>query len=211
MNDTQTDIEETAVSVKGASNQNPPESKLLRVVLVFSAIAAVIGVTLPAIANLKLGSDKAKSPVSIEAKAPETRVGTLSTEKYLEAFAWVARGRLEDLGIHHSLTVNAAGPNHIEITGQITEQQSGRYEVFKSWFKKQENYPELRDKVEKVEVFGLLPGVKSVWLGEKLMAFFDDGSSGGIGERIGENWEIVDIDQAEIILQRDGTIIAMEY
>ena len=207
-------VSENGTENIAASGADKPvtEGKSLRTVMVVAAVSAVVGVTLPAIANLKLQPAKSEKQLEASVETPsQTRIGALSEAEYLEAFVWVARGKLEDLGIHHTLSVKVSGPNHIEISGNIAESFSGRYELFKHWFNNRENFPELQDKVQKVEVFGAIPGVKSVWLGEKQLAFFDDGSSGGVGAMIGEGWEILKIDQLEIVLQREGTVVAVEY
>ena len=204
-------------AMRKSANQNYTQSgNSLNWLMIVAAAIAIAAIFLPGLANDYI-QDRIHSAKVINEAEPEVQPqlsgtsGTITKEKYIEAFVWVARGKLEDLGINQSLKVTGADDEKIEITGTIISNQKGRYEIFKSWFADNENFPELLDEVEVLEVWGSLPGVKSVWLGEPALAYFDDGTTGRIGEEIGDGWEIVKIDQAAILLHKNGTLISMDY
>lgn len=177
-----------------------------------AAIACVAGVTLPAIANLKLiPSETRVDPVVPANRSPETIDKQGSNAAYLEAFAWAARAKLEDLSLHHSVVISITEDDALKATGKITNGLAPRYDVFKNWYRSRKNFPDFLDEVEFLQSSGLLPKLKSVWFGARETAYFDDGSSGVVGSIIGDSWEIVSIDQKSVKLTRDGATIAINY
>ncbi|MEM7067626.1 MAG: hypothetical protein AAF478_01985 [Pseudomonadota bacterium] len=192
-------------------DQGMPRGRLILVAILFS----VIGFAIPSFTTFVL-----KSPFFVSGRgnndsvivaAKPTEPSHVGAQQYLEAFAWLARGKLEDLEIHQSLKVSVTESNEVEITGTIFTVQNGRYQLFKKWFSSNKNFPALLDRVTRIEAFSDIPSVKSVWLGEVPVAYFNDGTSGQVGGEIGDGWEILEIGRTEINLQKDGTIIALQF
>ena len=178
-------------------------------VMVVAAISCVVGVTIPAIANLKINpAPQTQNRINGEA----TEIKPDETGSYIHAFEWAARVKLEELGIHHSLKVGSTADGKIEIRGKLSERLVGRYELFKSWYKSNPGFPEITDSVERVSALhDAAPKLKSVWFKEPAKAFFDDGSSGVVGEKTSNGWQILKISETEIVMQKHGNIVSIDY
>ena len=83
--------------------------------------------------------------------------------------------------------------------------------ISKNWYLARQNFPRLDEEVQFVASAGPVPDVKSIWFGETPTAFFNDGTSGGIGETIGNGWTILRIEETGIVLERNGSVISIEY
>ena len=121
------------------------------------------------------------------------------------------RVKLEDLGLNRTLNVIVIDEKTIKITGKVGTGFTRRYETFKRWYEARENFPVLVDEVERIKTLGFIPNIESVWFGEVATAHFDDGSSGSIGSKVGNGWEILKIDELAIALHRNGEVISLEY
>lgn len=190
-------------------NRNSEGNSPLGWVMVVAAVSCVVGVTIPAIANLKINTGSTEVNMPDQDHVDPVIEGSKS---YMQAFEWAARVKLEDLGLHHSLKVTSTSDGQVLINGTLSSRHFGRYQIFKSWFKSKPNFPEIVDEVERIsDLSNAVPVLKSVWFKEPATAFFHDGSSGVVGQKVSDGWQILKISETEIIIQKHGNIISLDY
>ena len=128
-----------------------------------------------------------------------------------EAFAWTVRVKLEDLQLNHKLRVNPTADGSIRVYGNISDQELPRWTSFLQWYDTTSNFPPLIRDVSRAEIGTNLPQIKSVWLDNNPSVFFKDGTVGNIGSSIKAGWKIVDINDASVMIERDGAIISLTF
>ena len=106
-------------AMRKSANQNYTQSgNSLNWLMIVAAAIAIAAIFLPGLANDYI-QDRIHSAKVINEAEPEVQPqlsgtsGTITKEKYIEAFVWVARGKLEDLGINQSLKVTGADDEKI--------------------------------------------------------------------------------------------------
>ena len=167
-------------------------------ILLLGTVGALVG--LPIIGQLMDAGD-------------DTRNSTRTTvsSQYTEAYTWAVRSKLEDLNLHHRLRAISGTDGAINVIGQISSKEEKRWNSFREWYQARTGYPVLKDDVRVSEAARDLPEIKSVWLDQSPTVFFQDGSKGGIGERIADGWTIVYIDRTAVLIERDGATITLAY
>ncbi|MEM7216014.1 MAG: hypothetical protein AAF423_10765 [Pseudomonadota bacterium] len=181
-------------------------------VMVASALVGLAGVTFPAIADKKLSILRPEIRQSDQVeRASERGFSELNRERYLEAYAWSARIKLESLSLHHGIRVNVTEDKMLLASGNIPQNISSRYRLFKQWYSLQEGFPPLLEEVSFSELTITPPALKSVWFHEPATAFFEDGTSGEIGGLVGEGWKILDIQPDELVLYKNGNTFLLQF
>ncbi|MGI9350883.1 MAG: SctD/MshK family protein [Rhizobiaceae bacterium] len=201
----------TNIDLGSAESNTPGSAILFNWVTGVAAVVCVLAVTVSAIANLAIPSFLDSSPTDTKLEQQDGSAGLITRKDYLESFAWAARIKLEDFSLQHSLTVTATNNGGLLVNGMVFQEHTDRYEHFKQWYLGRENFPPLQEDIQFVAAPTPVPELKSVWFGETAIAFFNDGSSGSIGETIGNGWKILKIEETGIVLEQDGSIVSMEY
>jgi hypothetical protein len=129
----------------------------------------------------------------------------------LEAFAWRARAQLEDLGLNRGLRVASGAPGVLKITGTISEAQSSSWNEFLRWYDANPDFPKLIREVSRSEVETGLPALQSVWLDGEPTVYFKDGASATVGETVNGDWKIKEINAASVLVERDGSTVALTF
>lgn len=138
-------------------------------------------------------------------------VATASTSDHGEAFAWTVRVKLEDLQLNHKLRVAQTADNSIRVYGSISDKELPRWTNFLQWYDTTSNFPPLIRDVNRTDVDQNLPRIKSVWLDDNPSVFFKNGTIGTVGSEIESGWKIVEITDASVMIERDGTLISLTY
>lgn len=129
----------------------------------------------------------------------------------IEPFIWTARLKVEDLKLHHRLTLQSDTQNRIEVLGKISPQEELQWNAFLTWYDTKEGFPKLVPQVTADAVSGNIPDLKSVWFHKDPVAYFQDGSFGGVGSVLQDGWEIKNIEPWAILIERDGAKISIAY
>jgi hypothetical protein len=129
----------------------------------------------------------------------------------LEAFAWQARTRIEDLGLNRGLRVVTGAPGTLRVTGTINEAQAAAWNEFLRWYDGNPEFPKLVREVSRSEVGNDLPALQSVWLDGEPTVYFTDGASGRVGDRVAGDWKITGITGASVLVERDGSTVALTF
>lgn len=128
-----------------------------------------------------------------------------------KAFAWSVRVKLEDLQLNHKLRAEKTADNSIRVYGSISNKELPRWTNFLQWYDTKTNFPPLIRDVSRTDVDVNVPKIKSVWLDDNPSVFFKDGTVGSIGSNIKGGWKIVDITNASVMLERNGSVISLTY
>jgi len=141
-------------------------------------------------------------------------LGTVSTapaKNHDEAFAWTVRVKLEDLQLNHKLRASSTADGSIRVYGNVSDKELPRWTSFLQWYDTTSNFPPLIRDVSRAKAGTNLPQIKSVWLDDNPSVFFKDGTVGSVGSNIKAGWKIVDITDANVMIERDGAIISLTY
>ena len=131
--------------------------------------------------------------------------------KFMDAFIWTTKLKLEDLKLNHRLQVSASAANELEIKGNISKQEAKNWKAFLDWYEGKDGFPKLNHYVEASATSSNIPELKSVWFDTKPTAYFTDGRSGNIGTSFEDGWEIVSIEAWAVFVQRNGTTVMLQY
>lgn len=131
--------------------------------------------------------------------------------KFMDAFVWTTKLKLEDLKLNHRLQVSASATNDLVIKGNISKQEAENWKAFLDWYEGKDGFPKLSHYVESSATTSNIPELKSVWFDSKPTAYFTDGRSGNIGTSFEDGWEIVSIEPWAVFVQRNGTTIMLQY
>lgn len=147
-------------------------------------------------------------------KTSSTLIGTVATspnQDHDQAFAWTVRVKLEDLQLNHKLRVSPTADGSIRVYGNVSDDELPRWTSFLQWYDTTSNFPPLIRDVSRAKVGTNLPQIKSVWLDDNPSVFFKDGTVGNVGSSLKAGWKIVSIDDASVMIERDGAIISLTY
>jgi len=147
-------------------------------------------------------------------KTSSTILGTVASapsQDHEQAYAWTVRVKLEDLQLNHKLRVSSTADGSIRIYGNVSDKELPRWTSFLQWYDTTKNFPPLIRDVSRANMGTDLPQIKSVWLDDNPSVFFKDGTVGKVGSNIKAGWKIVSIDDASIMIERDGAIISLTY
>lgn len=125
--------------------------------------------------------------------------------KLTEQFVWAVKIKLEDLKLSHKVTANAMDNGSIRIRGTIGDNDTANWNSFLYWYDQRKGFPTAVRDVKRDKQESDLPKVKSIWMEEPATAFFQDGTSATIGEKLWFDWVVVDITRAGVVLERDGS------
>ena len=131
--------------------------------------------------------------------------------KFMDAFVWTTKLKLEDLKLNHRLQVSASETNELKIKGNISKQEAKNWKAFLDWYEAKDGFPKLNHYVEASATTSNIPELKSVWFDTKPTAYFTDGRSGSIGTSFEDGWEIVSIEAWAVFVQRNGTTVMLQY
>ena len=131
--------------------------------------------------------------------------------KFMDAFIWTTKLKLEDLKLNHRLQVTASAANDLLIKGNISKQEAENWKAFLDWYEGKDGFPVLNHYVETSATTSNIPELKSVWFDTKPTAYFTDGRSGNIGTSFEDGWEIVSIEAWAVFVQRNGTTVMLQY
>lgn len=131
--------------------------------------------------------------------------------KFMDAFIWTTKLKLEDLKLNHRLEVSASKKNDLVIKGNISKQEAENWKAFLGWYESKNGFPKLNHYVETSATTSNIPELKSVWFDTKPTAYFADGRSGNIGTSFEDGWEIVSIEAWAVFVQRNGTTVMLQY
>ena len=135
----------------------------------------------------------------------------VSEKGQLDAFAWTARTKLEDLKLNHRIRVSATATDSLRASGNISDNELGRWTNFLQWYDSNPAFPPLIRDVNRVDLNDGLPKISSVWLDTNPSVVFGDGSIAGVGDQITDGWEIISIDANAVTVGRDGSVISLTY
>lgn len=176
--------------------------------LVFSIASGFVGTVAEA------GSRVASTVTSTVVRTSDQLLGKVSTsteQNHNEAFAWTVRVKLEDLQLNHKLRTVKTADGSIRVSGNISDKELPRWTSFLQWYDSTSNFPPLIRDVSRDNVSTDLPQIKSVWLDDNPSVFFKDGTVGNIGSSIKAGWKIVSIDETNVMIERDGSVISLTY
>ncbi len=138
-------------------------------------------------------------------------VSSASSQSIDEAFAWTVRVKLEDLKLNHKLRASPTADGSIRVYGNVSDAELPRWTSFLQWYDSTSNFPPLIRDVSRAKIGSNIPQIKSVWLDDNPSVFFKDGIVGSIGSNIKDGWKIVDINDASVMIERDGAVISLTY
>jgi hypothetical protein len=176
--------------------------------LVFSIASGFVGTVAEA------GSRVASTVTSTVVRTSDQLLGKVSTsteQNHNEAFAWTVRVKLEDLQLNHKLRTVKTADGSIRVSGNISDKELPRWTSFLQWYDSTSSFPPLIRDVSRDNVSTDLPQIKSVWLDDNPSVFFKDGTVGNIGSSIKAGWKIVSIDETNVMIERDGSVISLTY
>lgn len=129
----------------------------------------------------------------------------------LDPFVWTTRLKIEDIKLHHRLSVAARTDNRIEVSGRISPQEVDGWEKFLAWYDTKEGFPALHHTVTADAVSGNIPELKSVWFHDDPVAYFQDGTFGSAGSILQDGWTIKNIEAWAVLIERDGAMVSLSY
>jgi len=131
--------------------------------------------------------------------------------KYMDAFIWTAKLKLEDLKLNHRLKINSDDSSSMKIDGDISQQEVERWQEFLNWYDGKEGFPVLSHSINVSTIEGNIPELKSVWFNNRPTVYFTDGRFGTIGTIFDDGWKIVSIEAWAVFIERDGALITLSY
>lgn len=131
--------------------------------------------------------------------------------KFMDAFVWTTKLKLEDLKLNHRLQVSTNATNDLVIKGNISKQESENWKAFLGWYEAKDGFPKLNHYVQTSATTSNIPELKSVWFDTKPTAYFTDGRSGSIGTSFEDGWQIVSIEAWAVFVERNGTTVMLQY
>lgn len=164
------------------------------------AALALLALLLPSFAGIFTGLFR--SPEQVIAQQT-LQPPTLSPD---EAERWVERmrGRLRETGLAGQVTVERGGPGAIVAGGTIDPASVDRWRDVLKWFDGQSGAPLLVNNVTRSDTPTQMPSFRAVWLDAKPQVVLLNGQTAGVGDTITGGWKIEAIEQAGILLSRDG-------
>ncbi len=141
--------------------------------------------------------------------SPEQKA--IVTPKFMEAFVWTTKLKLEDLKLNHRLQVTTNDANDVVINGSISKQEASNWQAFLGWYESKDGFPVLTHNVNANATSGNIPELKSVWFDTKPTAYFTDGRSGNIGTSFEDGWKIISIEAWAVFVERDGNTVMLQY
>ncbi len=136
---------------------------------------------------------------------------TVSATNLLEAFAWSARTRLEDMKLNDRLRVTSTKDNSLRIDGDIYHYEQDRWVAFLHWYGSNPGFPPLINEVREVDLENELPKIKSVWMDHRPTVMFSDGTVAAVGSVLRHGWKLVSISSRSILFEREGVVIALAF
>ena len=131
--------------------------------------------------------------------------------QHIDAYMWTAKLKLEDLKLNHRLKITSNDQTEIRIDGNISVQETSNWNIFLKWYETKEGFPKLVHAVNTSETKGNIPELKSVWFDASPTAYFTDGRFGNIGTVFEDGWKIVGIEAWAVFIEREGTMITLNY
>lgn len=188
-------------------------SKIVPAVL---TVALVFGMLLVSLFALKLFPSMKENDLSavnaVQSEADnQAQNKLLSDMEYLNAFAWTARLKLEDLKLNHRLKIAVTSKEGLVIEGKISTEEISNWKSFLSWYEEKPEFPQLIHNVTSDAKTGNIPTLESVWFDKNPTAYFSDGSFGNEGSILTDGWQIVDIESWAVFIRRKGTTITLPY
>lgn len=187
-------------------NMEKPSNDSFWVSGLLVVLLAVIVSALVPFVNAHLSKSDAK-----QTKIIERPISPKTFTKHIEAYAWTARLKVEELKLHHRLNVKVENENSISIDGNISKEETQNWDEFLAWYDTKPEFPTLSHQVEATAISGNIPKLKSVWFNENSTAYFTDGSFGNIGTIIQDGWEIKGIEGWAVFVERDEATITLSY
>lgn len=192
-----------------------PAIRVIAFVCVLAMIPIVYGIAAGFLGTVAEAGSRVVSSVQhgIE-RTSSSIIGTVATSPtrdHDQAFAWTVRVKLEDLQLNHKLRVSPTADGSIRVFGNISDKELPRWTNFLQWYDTTSNFPPLIRDVSRANVGTNLPQIKSVWLDDNPSVFFKDGTVGNVGSSLKAGWKIVSIDDASVMIERDGAIISLTY
>lgn len=170
-------------------------------VLFATSIGAMMAVGVPN--NIKAVYFDAPKTVQVQ--------NTVVKPKFMDAFVWTAKLKLEDLKLNHRLQVSVGEASELVVKGNISKEETQNWQTFLSWYESKDGFPNLQHSVETTATSGNIPELKSVWFDTNPTAYFTDGRSGNIGTLFEDGWKIVSIEAWAVFVERDGNTIMLNY
>jgi len=192
-----------------------PGIRILAFICVLAMIPLVYGLAAGFVGTVaEAGSRVASSVQNGIERTSSQLIGTVAnatSASHDEAFAWTVRVKLEDLSINHKLRVATTADGSIRVSGNISDKELPRWTSFLQWYDTTTNFPPLIRDVSRTDVDQNLPKIKSVWLDDNPSVFFNNGVIGNIGSEIQNGWKIIEITDASVMIERDGTVISLTF
>ncbi|MEL7430521.1 MAG: hypothetical protein AAFN43_11040, partial [Pseudomonadota bacterium] len=129
----------------------------------------------------------------------------------LDAFAWTARTKLEDLKLNHRIRVAPTATGSLRASGNVADSELGRWTNFLQWYDSNPGFPTLIRDVNRVDLNDGLPRISSVWLDGKPSVVFSDGAVANVGDQIADGWQVIAIETGAVTLGREGSVISLTY
>lgn len=210
-----TDTQITISRIADPKSFVKPAMRVIAVVCVLAMIPLVYGIAAGFLGTVAEAGSRVVSSVQhgIE-KTSSTILGNIATaprQDHDQAFAWTVRVKLEDLQLNHKLRVSPTADGSIRVYGNVSDKELPRWTSFLQWYDTTSNFPPLIRDVSRANVGTNLPQIKSVWLDDNPSVFFKDGTVGNVGSSVKAGWKIVSIDDASVMIERDGAIISLTY
>lgn len=133
------------------------------------------------------------------------------TPRFMEAFVWTTKLKLEDLKLNHRLQVTTNDANDVVINGNISKQEAPNWQAFLGWYESKDGFPVLTHNVNTNATSGNIPELKSVWFDTKPTVYFTDGRSGNIGTSFEDGWKIINIEAWAVFVERNGNTVMLQY
>jgi len=192
-----------------------PGIRILAFICVLAMIPLIYGLAAGFVGTVaEAGSRVASSVQSGIERTSSQLMGTVAnagSTGHDEAFAWTVRVKLEDLSLNHKLRVATTADGSIRVFGNISDKELPRWTNFLQWYDTTTNFPPLIRDVSRTDVDSNLPRIKSVWLDDNPSVFFNNGVIGNVGSEIQNGWKIIEITDASVMIERDGTVISLTF
>ncbi len=192
-----------------------PGMRALAFICVIAMIPIIYSIAAGFLGTVAEAGSRVASSVQYGIEKTSSKImGTVSTApspSHDKAFAWTVRVKLEDLQLNHKLRVTPTSDGSIRVSGNVSDKELPRWTSFLQWYDTTSNFPPLIRDVSRAKMGTDLPQIKSVWLDDNPSVFFKDGIVGNVGSSIKGGWKIVDITDASVMIERDGSIISLTY
>lgn len=195
------------------NNADTIGSKPVSIVMAIALVLTVLVVSLVALKFMPANNQSDQTAVNAVQTGPanQEQGKQFNNMEYLEAFAWTARLKLEDLKLNHRLKIATSIEEGLVIKGKISTEEVSSWNEFLAWYEEKPEFPALALDVTTDAKTGNIPTLESVWFDKKPTAYFADGSFGNEGTILSDGWQIVDIESWAVFIRRKGTTITLPY